>query len=67
MTEQQTCGHPVECIVSSDEGTNYCAACEQHWWCFQCEGEVECPLEVSCDETDERRDFDDTKKPDGRE
>ena len=65
MTERQPhCGHPVHCIVSSDEGT-YCAVCDGTFWCTRCD--EACPLEVSCDETDERRDFDDTKKPDGRE
>ena len=27
MTELQPCGHPVECIVGSDEGTSYCGWC----------------------------------------
>jgi len=25
--EEQPCGHPAACIVSSDEGTNYCGWC----------------------------------------
>lgn len=30
MTDRQPhCGHPVECIVSSDEGTNYCGWCNE--------------------------------------
>ncbi len=29
MAENQMCGHPVECIVSSAEGTSYCAWCEE--------------------------------------
>ena len=27
MGKLQPCGHPIECIVSSDEGTHYCGWC----------------------------------------
>ena len=30
VQEPQSCGHPTSAIVSSDEGTNYCGACEEH-------------------------------------
>ena len=33
MGKLQPCGHPIECIVSSDEGTHYCG------WCASLEAE----------------------------
>lgn len=32
MLDTLPCGHPKECLVSSGEGTHYCAACERGGW-----------------------------------
>jgi hypothetical protein len=36
VSEYLSCGHPRACLVSSDDGTHYCAACERGGWVYCC-------------------------------